>query len=255
MTQSRTALAFLAHPDDAEFTCAGTLALLRERKWQIHIATMTPGQCGSAELSPKEISAVRRKEAKQAAELLAGEYHCLELEDCFIRDDRSTVLKAIALVRRIRPALVFAHNPSDYLLDHERSSAIVRDAAFWAGVPNIKIDSAEPLSYVPHLYYVDPVECKDMFGNDVVPGTLVDISSVSELKRQMLLCHASQREWLSRHHGMDEYTNAMQSMGETRGKLAGCTYAEGFRQHVGHGYPQSDLIAAELDDLTTTSSK
>ena len=40
------ALAILAHPDDAEFLCAGTLVRLAcERGWSIHIATMTPGDC------------------------------------------------------------------------------------------------------------------------------------------------------------------------------------------------------------------
>ena len=55
------ALAILAHPDDAEFLCAGTLTRLRKDKgWAIHIASMTPGDCGSAELPPDEISRVRR---------------------------------------------------------------------------------------------------------------------------------------------------------------------------------------------------
>jgi LmbE family N-acetylglucosaminyl deacetylase len=41
------ALAVLAHPDDAEFLCAGTLALLaREHAWRVHIASKTPGDCG-----------------------------------------------------------------------------------------------------------------------------------------------------------------------------------------------------------------
>ena len=52
MSDVRTVLSLLAHPDDAEFTCAGTLALLGQRGWQIHIATMTPGDCGSASLGP-----------------------------------------------------------------------------------------------------------------------------------------------------------------------------------------------------------
>ena len=56
-----TALAILAHPDDAEFLCAGTLVRLRKEKgWTIHIATMTPGDCGSAEHNPEEIARIRR---------------------------------------------------------------------------------------------------------------------------------------------------------------------------------------------------
>ena len=43
-------LSVLAHPDDAEFLCAGTLIrLAREHGWRVHVASMTPGDCGSAD--------------------------------------------------------------------------------------------------------------------------------------------------------------------------------------------------------------
>ena len=62
MSERKVALALNAHPDDAEFMCAGTLALLHEKGWEIHIATMTPGDCGSAEYNREEISRIRRAE-------------------------------------------------------------------------------------------------------------------------------------------------------------------------------------------------
>jgi LmbE family N-acetylglucosaminyl deacetylase len=72
------ALSVLAHPDDAEFLCAGALIrLARECGWQVHIATMTPGDCGSAELPPKEIAHIRRGEAARAAALIGAVYHCV----------------------------------------------------------------------------------------------------------------------------------------------------------------------------------
>ena len=46
MEKNKTVLCLLAHPDDAEFQCVGTLALLREKGWRIVIATMTPEQYG-----------------------------------------------------------------------------------------------------------------------------------------------------------------------------------------------------------------
>ena len=42
-----TALTFLAHPDDAEILCAGTLIRLADAGWEIHVATATPGDCGT----------------------------------------------------------------------------------------------------------------------------------------------------------------------------------------------------------------
>ncbi len=44
--ESRTVLAVGAHPDDVEILCAGVLALLKEKGWNIEIASMTPGDCG-----------------------------------------------------------------------------------------------------------------------------------------------------------------------------------------------------------------
>jgi Uncharacterized proteins, LmbE homologs len=58
-------LAIHAHPDDIEFQCAGTLLLLKERGCTITVATMTPGDCGSAEMDAETIARVRRDEAKR----------------------------------------------------------------------------------------------------------------------------------------------------------------------------------------------
>lgn len=91
----KSVLSLGAHPDDAEFFCAGTLALLRKKGWQIHIATMTPGDCGTVQYSREEISRIRRAEAAKAASLLDGTYHCLECDDIFILYDRPSLLKAI----------------------------------------------------------------------------------------------------------------------------------------------------------------
>ena len=60
-------LAIHAHPDDIEFQCAGTLALLAEVGCPITLATMTPGDCGSVERDAEAIAAVRRAEAKASA--------------------------------------------------------------------------------------------------------------------------------------------------------------------------------------------
>ena len=224
MSNVRTVLSLLAHPDDAEFTCAGTLALLGQRGWQIHIATMTPGDCGSASLGPEEISAIRRREGAAAAAVLQGAYHCLESRDCFIRHDPPTLLKAVELIRQVRPSIVFAASPADYLCDHGITSTIVRDAVFWSGVPNISIKGTSPLRPMPHLYYVDAMECKDILGRPIQPAIVVDISTVIATKAEMLCCHASQREWLLKQHGMDEYVLMMKAGGEARGKLVGCAF-------------------------------
>lgn len=214
-------LSVLAHPDDAEILCAGTLALLRRNGWEVHIATMTPGQAGSATLGPDEIAAVRRKEGADAAAVLEGAYSCLEFEDALVRHDRETFLKVLALVRRVEPGLVLAHGPRDHLLDHEASSLVVRDAVFWSTVRNIATPGAGALRAMPHLYYCDPLDGADIFGDPIRPTAVVDISSVIETKTTMLARHTSQRDWLRKQHGNDEYLEAMKEMSRSRGALVG----------------------------------
>ena len=249
VTRNKTALSLGAHPDDAEFMFAGTLTLLGKKGWQVHIATMTAGDCGTVEYSRAEISRIRKAEAAKSASILGGSYHCLGCDDAFIMYDRPTLLKAIELVRKVRPTIVFTLSPSDYMVDHEMASKIAQSACFCCGVVNIDIAGVEPFEPVPYLYYADPVEGKDKFGTAVKASTLVDITSVIDTKEKMLCCHESQRNWLLKHHGMDDYVGAMKSLGEKRGREVGCRYAEGFRQHLGHAYPQDNILKAELGEL------
>jgi len=241
-----------AHPDDAEFFCTGTLALLRKKGWQIHIATMTPGDCGTVQYTREEISRIRRAEAAKSAKILDGSYHCLECDDIFILYDRPSLLKAIEVVRKVRPTIVFTTSPSDYMVDHEMASMIAQTACFACGVVNVETPGAEPFEPIPYLYYMDPPEHKDKLGKEIEASTIVDITSVMAIKEKMLCCHESQRHWLMTHHGMDEYVNIMKNSGQKRGQQINSGYAEGFRQHLGHAYPQDNILKTELGDLVHT---
>jgi LmbE family N-acetylglucosaminyl deacetylase len=242
----KVALTFLAHPDDAEILCAGTLVRLRDAGLEIHIATATPGDCGTMDRNRWDISSVRTKEASAAAGLIGATYHCIDERDGMVVFDKPTIQKAVDLFRQIAPSLVITHAAKDYMLDHEQASLLARSASFIYGAPNISTHPRHPDSHVPHLYYCDPIGGTDPLGNPVTPTTLIDITSQMEKKTAMLACHASQREWLRAHHGMDEYIDAMQRHGEHRGQLLGTKYAEGFVQHRGHPYPQDDLLATLL---------
>ncbi|MBX9680162.1 MAG: PIG-L family deacetylase [Gemmataceae bacterium] len=244
-----TILSLLAHPDDAEFLCAGTLLRLRqERRWDVHIATMTPGDCGSVEHSAEEIARIRRSEGHKAAQLMGATYHCVESRDLRVFYDEPTLERVVRLFRTVRPDVVLTHSPSDYMLDHEITSILGRAAAFAAPIPNFLADRnlGTPLAKIPRLYYCDPIEGKDPLGRDIEPGIRIDISNVIEKKADMLAAHASQRDWLLKHHGVDHYVIAMREWSARRGKELGVAFAEGFRQHLGHSYPQNDVLSREL---------
>lgn len=244
-TTNKNVLAFMAHPDDAEFLCAGTLARLKNQGFVIHIATMTAGDGGSAELSNEEIARIRYNEAEQAAALLDANYTCAHQRDFFVIYSQATICAALEIIRRANPILVITHSPQDYMLDHEQTSLIVRAACFGVSAPNAKThvdEPAPPLAAIPHLYYADAIEGKDIFGNAIPPSVYVDISDVIETKAAMLATHASQRDWLLKQHGMDQYVESMKHWSAQRGSEIGVVYAEGFRQHLGHAYPQNNLL-------------
>jgi LmbE family N-acetylglucosaminyl deacetylase len=244
----KTAIGIFAHPDDAEILCAGTLSLLEKAGWEVHIATMAPGDKGTSEYSIEEISRIRKAEAANAAQLIEGTYYCLESEDVYILYDRDSINKTTALMRKIRPSLVFTSSPADYMIDHEMTSLIVQTACFASGMKNMDV-TEKPFEPVPYLYYTDPIEGNDKFGNPVRPSFYVDISTEIGIKEQMLGCHKSQRNWLMEHHKMDEYIISMKRFSEQRGKEINTGYAEGFRQHLGHGYPHDNILKNILGDL------
>ncbi len=238
-------LAIHAHPDDIEFQCSGTLALLGEAGCHLTLATMTPGDCGSMNQDAESIAATRRDEARQAAKLLGAEYLCLEFRDMAVFNDDDSRRKVTEAIRRARPDLILTAPPVDYHPDHEATSALVRDACFGTTLPNYKTrqwEPAPPLSRIPHLYYVAPMGGVDRDNQPVPPSFQVDVSRMSDLKRRMLACHASQRDWLLKQHGIDEYLDALTHWDTQRGQAIGVLAAEGFRQYLGHPYPHDNLL-------------
>lgn len=235
-------LCLMAHPDDAEILAAGTLARLRrEHGATIHIATVAMGDLGSVEHPSAEIARIRHGEGVLAASLLDGSFDCLGERDLCVHYHPAIFHKAVALLRKVKADILITHAPSDYLIDHEEASRIARAAAFGAPIPNL-LPGLAPLPRIPWLYYADPIEGHDALGRPTEAEFFIDISSTITDKENMLACHASQRDWLKKHHGMDEYIEAMKRQGALQGAKIGVPFAEGFIQHKGHSYPQDNIL-------------
>ena len=48
---------------------------------------------------------------------------------------------------------------------------------------------------------------------------------------------------------MDNYIETMKKTAHVYGKISGCSYAEGFNQHLGNAYPQDNILKDILKDL------
>lgn len=242
---TKNILAIHAHPDDAEILAGGTLVQLAAAGHKITIVTMTPGDCGSAEHTQDEIARIRRGEAARSAARIGAEYRCAEFRDLSIFIDDVSRRRVAEVLRQIAPDLILTASPVDYLCDHEATSLLVRDACFGAPAPNYTTnarDAAPPLAAIPHLYFMDPVGGVDRDGHAILPDFFVNVAAQMETKTAMLAEHASQRQWLLKQHGIDDYLEMMQSWTHEDGARAGVKYAEGFRRYKGHPYPQTPLL-------------
>lgn len=248
-TTVRRALAVMAHPDDVEFLIGGTLSHLKTAGWDLGIVTMTAGDCGSTTHRKEEITQIRYAEAQAGAECLGAWYACAGLMDLEIFANPENMRRVVELTRTFDPDVVITHSPVDYLLDHEETARTVRAAAFAVALPLYQTRHTPPAQigrHTPALYYADPFAGTGPLGERVYPQFYVDISEQLEKKREMLSRHASQREWLRRYHGIDEYLQQMVAWAGQYGQECGFTYAEGLRQHRGHGYPQDPLLQEAL---------
>lgn len=244
-------LVVMAHPDDAEILVGATLLRLAAEGWTTGIVTMTAGDCGSHETRTKEeISRIRYGEAKSAADSIGAWYACAGSIDIEVFADRHSVRSVVELLRTFVPDVVITHSPADYMLDHEETARVVRGAVFAAAMPlyqTRRVPPAPPVPATPALYYADPVEGTDSLGERVLPHFYVDVSDRMDAKRRLLSHHASQREWLRDHHGVDEYLARMTEWAARYGQECGVAHVEGFRQHLGHGYPHEPRLQEALE--------
>jgi len=248
---TKTILAIHAHPDDVEILAGGTMAQLASAGHRVVIATMTPGDCGSRDHGPDEIAAIRRAEAAASARRIGAVYHCVEFRDLAVFSDDASRRRVTEVLRRVRPDLVITASPVDYMCDHEAASELVRDACFGAPAPNYRTHAPDPapaLPAIPHLYFMDPIGGVDRGNRPILADFYVDVSRFFETKRAMLAEHKSQREWLLKHHGMDNYLETMERWTRETGRRAGTELAEGFRHYQGHPYPETPLLEELLGD-------
>jgi LmbE family N-acetylglucosaminyl deacetylase len=223
--QSDRVLAVMAHPDDAELLCAGTLARARGDASAVAICVMCRGDKGVGSSSAgRDAATVRREEAAAAAELLGAKLFWFNAGDGELFDTYDQRRALIEIYRQFRPTLVLAHSPEDYHADHRAASALA-EAASWFAASRGHVTDSPALDAPPALWFCDTIEMAGF-----TPELYVDVSPQVSLKRQMLECHRSQLE-----RGKDKdfapLAELMLRQAEARGRQAGVPAAEAVRQH------------------------
>jgi LmbE family N-acetylglucosaminyl deacetylase len=218
-------LAVMAHPDDAELLCAGTLARAKAEGAAIGICVMCTGDKGlPAGPSGASDSDVRHDEAQAAADLLGAELLWFGCPDGELFDSIENRRKLIEFYRQFRPTLLLAHAAGDYHADHRAASQLA-DAASWFCASRGHGTESPPLDSAPAVWWCDTVEMVDF-----EPAFYVDVSAQVELKSRMLRCHSSQL----RRGGDSDFApleQLMRRQAAARGAQAGVAAAEAFAAH------------------------
>lgn len=130
-------LAVGANPDDVEFLCSGTLALYSQAGHDVSICYLTTGDKGG-EFPPAEMAAIRKKEAQNAAALINAAVYPLDVPDGEVEECLELRRKIVGIIRQTEPDVIITHYDKDYMSDHNCTSVLVSDAAFWSMVAGFK---------------------------------------------------------------------------------------------------------------------
>lgn len=233
-----TALAIAAHPDDIEFMMAGTLLLLGEAGYELHMMNVANGSCGTATEDRESIIERRWAEAQDAAKALGAHMHPPIVDDLDIFYTREQLQRVTAVIREVQPSILLVQSPEDYMEDHMNACRLAVSAAFFRGMRNF--DSVPPQGSSTGkvtLYHAEPYGLRDAMRRAVIPGLYVDITTVIQRKREALACHRSQKEWLDLSQGLDSYLITMEDMARELGSWSGVfPCAEGWRRHSHLGF-------------------
>ncbi len=196
-----SAMTIVAHPDDIEFTCAGTIARWLQAGARIAYVLCTSGEVGIAEngMSKARATEIREAEQRAAAEVVGVE------DVVFLREPDGMLQATIELrkklvreIRRFRPEVVICGDPTivwagdDYINhpDHRAAATAALDAVFpAAGQPNLFEELAEEgiTAFKPRKVYVTGWNQTDLY---------VNINDTIDLKIAALRAHKSQmRDW------------------------------------------------------------
>jgi LmbE family N-acetylglucosaminyl deacetylase len=193
----RRVLVIMAHPDDPDFTCAGTVAQMARQGIEVTYMILTDGDKGNhnPEITRNQLIAMRKIEQREAAELCGvKEVLFMGEEDGFLRPTREIRERVTRQIRRIRPEVIVCPHPDRYFSgtgyinhpDHRNAGLIALEAIFPAADNPMFYPEMADEGYLPHnisqLY---------IFG-DEAPNVEVDISDEINTKIQAILCHTSQ---------------------------------------------------------------
>ena len=189
----KSAMVIVAHPDDAEFTVAGTVAVWARAGCRVSYVVCTDGNAGSHEpgMTREWLAEIRRAEQRAACEALGvRDVVFLGYDDGQLQPSLELRRDLVLEVRRLKPEVVITSDPTSLFAGDRYINHPDHRAAAQATVDAIAPASAMPLLW-PELGAPHQVSRVYIRGNDQ-PNLWVDISEVIDTKIEALKKHASQ---------------------------------------------------------------
>ncbi len=227
-------MVIVAHPDDPEFFCGGTIARWAREGVEISYLICTRGDKGSDDpnMTGERLAVIREAEQRAAARVLGvREVVFLEYRDGEMEPSLKLRGQIVREVRRWRPDVVITPDPTARFIrgvypnhaDHRVVGDVAVDALFPASGLKLYYPEHAAEGLAPHR----AAEVYLTVTNE--PDTWVDTTDVIDLRIKALLCHATQiKDPQALIRRMRENTDPRQpaDLG------APPRYAEGFRRLV-----------------------
>ena len=224
------AMAIQAHPDDQEFTVAGTLAKWARAGCEIVSVCITSGDAGSndkteAHMTKQQLAQIREQEQRDACRVLGVQHvEFLHYPDGILQPTLELRRDLTRLIRKHKPEVVVCGDPTmrfygnSYMNhpDHRVAADVALDAVFPSAGTKFIFPDLLMEGYEPH-------EVKKVFIHGAEkPETFVDISGVMDIKIAALKEHRSQlHDW--------DPSQMIREWAKDEGKERGMDAVEGYR--------------------------
>ena len=169
-------MAVMAHPDDAEIWCGGTLILHSEKGDVVRICSLS--YTGES---------TRGQEAYKGAKKMGCEMELLGLKDTAIRDTEEAVERLRRSMDSYRPDIIITHWFDDIHPDHEATFRVLRRALVCGFLGN----PVDDIKAIPRIFYCDTYNSLGLHG-PFEPDNFVDVTHVWEKKKAAIKAHESQ---------------------------------------------------------------
>jgi LmbE family N-acetylglucosaminyl deacetylase len=232
----KSAMSVHAHPDDQDFTVAGTLAKWARAGCKVVSVIITSGDAGSNDptkgaVYKPELARLREEEQRSANKVLGiSETVFLKYADGELEASMSLRKDLTRLVRRHRPELVITGDPSAWFYgngyinhpDHRAAAEATIYAVFPSAGTRMIFPELLDEGFLPH-----DVKRLYIHGHEK-PDTWVDIVETMDIKIQALKKHVSQADT----HDVDD---RMREWAAEEGQEKGMKYAEAFKAMILQG--------------------